>query len=161
MKKSIKFYILNLRLTVKYKIIKFCLYVWQLDDWVLCRVRQNGNMPKKRPEEAQGSSTKCMPTKNVEDRIIKSLHHAQIKDYANTSIIKDGLFQDCHLLASICTGQNLPPIEPFSSTSIPFRSNKDEAFFNQNQSQREIFDFDTSNDMINLHEFDVPGRFLH
>ncbi|KAM7496711.1 hypothetical protein LguiA_021125 [Lonicera macranthoides] len=129
----------------------------RLDDWVLCRVRQKGNMSKNRLEQAQGSPTKCMPTKKVEDHQIPSQY---TNGYANIPFTKDFLFKDCHLLASMLNGQNLPAIEPISSTSIPFRSIKDEDFFNQNQSQGEIFEFDTPNDVINLREFNVAGRFL-
>ncbi|KAM7527912.1 hypothetical protein LguiB_031322 [Lonicera macranthoides] len=85
----------------------------RLDDWVLCRIRQKGNMSKN-TSEAQGSGPSkpvaCQPE-------YEELLSAQANPIANTAIIQDTLFKECHIVASILAGHNLPPIEAISSTT--------------------------------------------
>ncbi|CAK9174397.1 unnamed protein product [Ilex paraguariensis] len=90
----------------------------RLDDWVLCRVRQKGNMSKN-AWEVQYNTT---PSKQVG---IGYLH--QIEElpsaYTDTTTTPDinltdfNFPKDCTLLASLLAGQNVHPIQTVSATA--------------------------------------------
>lgn len=68
----------------------------------------------KNTSEAQGGSPSkpvaCQPE-------YEELLSAQANPIANTAVIRDVLFKECHVVASILAGHNLPPIEAISSTT--------------------------------------------
>ncbi|KAK9279857.1 hypothetical protein L1049_013539 [Liquidambar formosana] len=84
----------------------------RLDDWVLCRVRQKGNMSKNTCEGQDSPSTELvshLPT--IESQPTYTNH--------NTGMFTDPLFKDCHqVIASILMYQDLPPIKTVSSVSF-------------------------------------------
>lgn len=92
---------------------KSCFLLSQLDDWVLCRVQQKGNTSKSTCNSQDSSNPEfwnCLPK-------VEQTQPAYANP--NTDIIKDFLYQDCRLLASILAGQ-APPI-----SSVSFQGTND------------------------------------
>ncbi|KAK3022479.1 hypothetical protein RJ639_045808 [Escallonia herrerae] len=73
----------------------------RLDDWVLCRVRQKGNMSKNTWED-QKTPSELEVLSNLEE--LPSVHAS-----VNTEINTDWPFKDCPILTSMLAGQ-VPPI---------------------------------------------------
>ncbi|KAK3009162.1 hypothetical protein RJ639_014062 [Escallonia herrerae] len=76
----------------------------QLDDWVLCRVRQKGNMSKNTWED-QETPSKLESLPKLEE--LPSVHAS-----VNTEINTYWPFKDCPILTSMLAGQ-FPPSEAF------------------------------------------------
>lgn len=92
---------------------KSCFLLSQLDDWVLCRVQQKGNTSKSTCNSQDSSNPEfwnCLPK-------VEQTQPAYANP--NTDIIKDFLYKDCRLLASILAGQ-APPI-----SSVSFQGTND------------------------------------
>ncbi|XP_059663806.1 NAC domain-containing protein 1-like [Cornus florida] len=88
----------------------------RLDDWVLCRVRQKGNMSKNTWEV--GSPRKepvgCLSK-------IQELPSPQKEPYPD--VITDYLlYKDCHPLPYMLDSQTLPPMETISSPSFQYNN---------------------------------------
>ncbi|XP_027173676.1 NAC domain-containing protein 2-like [Coffea eugenioides] len=78
----------------------------RLDDWVLCRIRQKGNMSKNSWEVPHS------PIKVTEDTPnLKELHSAYAAKNALDICSSYFLSKDCHLLAKLLATQDLPRIE--------------------------------------------------
>ncbi|XP_021683845.2 NAC domain-containing protein 2-like [Hevea brasiliensis] len=93
----------------------------RLDDWVLCRVRQKGNVSKNMYEvrDTQNKDLVWYSPKMEEA-------FCAYTDY-NTDMIADCLNKDFRFLASILAGQTSPPIETISCVSNQ-GSNMDNSF---------------------------------
>lgn len=84
----------------------------QLDDWVLCRVRQKGNISKNTYEDGDSCSVELPSySPQIEEEV-----QLTSTDY-NAGMIMDYPFTDCQLLPLILTGA-LPQIETISSLSF-------------------------------------------
>ncbi|KAA8550419.1 hypothetical protein F0562_002103 [Nyssa sinensis] len=85
----------------------------RLDDWVLCRVRQKGNMSKN-TWEAQDS-----PSKELVGYLPKFEELPSTHTKPNANIITDNiLYKDYRLLAYMLAGYSLPAIETISSANF-------------------------------------------
>lgn len=99
------------RLNAWMKIVFACFS--QLDDWVLCRVRLKGNIPTRAYEiqDAHRAQLESYPPK-IEEALPTP---AYTSNNNNADMIRDCLNKDCRLLASILSGQALPPIHTVST----------------------------------------------
>lgn len=90
----------------------------QLDDWVLCRVRQKGNVSK--------NINEVQDDQNKDDIWYLPKMEEARGTYTNYSneLITDCFNKDRRFLASILAGQTLPPIDTISCLSNQ-RSDKD------------------------------------
>ncbi|KAM6597972.1 hypothetical protein CsatA_008496 [Cannabis sativa] len=80
----------------------------RLDDWVLCRVRYKGNIPKHTAHEIQKAHStqpvSCLPQKAEEISLGSATANRD-------QMITDYIYKDCILLAWILAGQSVTPME--------------------------------------------------
>ncbi|PSR89980.1 NAC transcription factor [Actinidia chinensis var. chinensis] len=81
----------------------------RLDDWVLCRVRQKGNMSKNTWE------VRDSPCKNTIGYFPKMEELPSTQAYSNTNTMTDFGYEGRQILASLLAGQLIPPIYNISS----------------------------------------------
>ncbi|KAI3706393.1 hypothetical protein L6452_24102 [Arctium lappa] len=85
----------------------------RLDDWVLCRIRQKGNMSKNKSEVA--GNLKNKPTGSHLLTTLQELPSSYMITKVDMDLVSDRRLKDFQLMASILAGQALPPmIESFS-----------------------------------------------
>lgn len=84
----------------------------QLDDWVLCRVRQKGNVSRNTFEVEESAKKELVRYLTNAEEV-----HPTHTNY-NTDMITECLNKDCRLLASILAEQALPPIETISRVNF-------------------------------------------
>lgn len=88
----------------------------QLDDWVLCRVRQKGNTSKKNWEVEDGPNKLVSFMPNITELPSDNIA-------ANAGITTDYLLKDCQILASMVAPQQISPIKTASNATFPCRNN--------------------------------------
>ncbi|KAL6341277.1 hypothetical protein AAG906_032395 [Vitis piasezkii] len=88
----------------------------RLDDWVLCRVRHKGNMPKNTCEGQDSPSTELISylPKIEEQQPMHTKHNDMDTGY---------LYNHCQLIASLLAGHPLPHIETISNVTFKGSNN--------------------------------------
>lgn len=105
----------------------------QLDDWVLCRIRQKGNMSKNNAWDINPYSpnSKLIGGSAVQQSSLNNYYTNNNKNTSETICPKYFLSQDCHLLASLLVSQASPPTSqspsPSQSQSLSQSSNSNTA----------------------------------
>ncbi|XP_057476902.1 NAC domain-containing protein 83-like [Actinidia eriantha] len=83
----------------------------ELEDWVLCKVRQNRNLPRNCGEDRYGSNNEPFGYSPKVDKLCSTnTNH-------NLEMIRDFLYRDCPVLPLIFVSQELPSLDTVSRIS--------------------------------------------
>ncbi|KAF8395203.1 hypothetical protein HHK36_019146 [Tetracentron sinense] len=109
----------------------------RLDDWVLCRVRKKGNMPRNTWEDRVDPSTEPV------SYFPEFKEQPSTNTNPNVDVATNYLYKDCPMLAYIFSSQGIPGFETISNMSFQGSNNSNTCSVTEDSSPIAVTSFDS------------------